>query len=229
VAFPIWTYEISPSLQNWVRSPYGLRETSTAIATIHVDDGFGARIVVSHALLRDVTPEMLDWWFERFPYIRAVVGAKSAVTGFRLWHPLNHLNLQVIDHSLSGLLGLAKGARYLARERWEKSNQSIYARVSNRSVRCLTQEYFVGRNQLGRQHDEFAWVGNGTMYTSTLYAICDFIADSENLLLDTLPNLALRRGARHWIRHTVERVGNFERFLPEIHSARPKYKKSAKS
>lgn len=221
MAFPIWTYKISPGLQSWVRNPYGLRKASTAMASFRLDDGLGARIGVSHALLRGVTPQMLDWWFERFPYIRAVVGAGSAVTGFRLWHPLNHLNLQVTDHSLSGLLGLAKGARYLARERWENSNQSIYALVSNRSVHCLTLEYFLGRNRLGRQHDEFAWVGNGTMYTSTLYAYCDFIADSANFHFGSRPDHALKCGARHWIRHTVERVGNFERFLPEIHDARP--------
>ena len=217
MTLPLWTIELSLTLGSWACAPHGLRSTSSALVALDTYGRDCVRAVVSHALLQRITPEMLDWWFERFPHIELRCAGLAPISGFRLWHPLNHVDLRLTSHSLSGQLGLAKGAEFVARERWRNTCQTIVARVCGRTADSLELDVFLGRSRLAHVREQFVRVGGGTLYTSTLHARRAFASTCRRSPGCGDVDGQLESGIRHWVRHTVERTGNLERILPEIH------------
>ena len=51
--------------------------------------------VIEHALLKGVTPAMLEWWFKHFPEGTMMYKGKSYPM-YELWHPIDHVELKVV-------------------------------------------------------------------------------------------------------------------------------------
>jgi hypothetical protein len=69
------------------------------------NDGSQLIITITHAPLRGVTAEMLQWWF------RHVAGTMSYAGGiwprYLVWHPLDHVSYDVVSPAADGGVGPA--------------------------------------------------------------------------------------------------------------------------
>lgn len=157
---------------------------------------------------------MLEWWFTHFPYHAISFPDGLVVSAYRLWHSLNHNEIKVKHHSLSGQLGMAMGARLELRERWGSEPRRTSLRVMRMDDSGLAMKIVLGPLLLGEVEETFEPNNQGTRCTSSL---------------KTLPS---RWGFRHalrsrhfspaivdtWVKHKVEEIGNFERFLPQLYA-----------
>ncbi|MEM9400726.1 MAG: hypothetical protein AAF984_11010, partial [Verrucomicrobiota bacterium] len=79
-----------------------LKPLSSTRFDIHQRDNGQFCCVLNHSLLREVTSEMIYWWFQRFQNMKVkldnVVGYEGkTVPGYWLWHPSDHVNATLKD------------------------------------------------------------------------------------------------------------------------------------
>lgn len=72
---------------------------------------------IRHQVLVGVDSTMIYRWFKYFCYQKLVTSRGQTISAFQLWHPRDHINLEIQRHSLSGELGLVKGAKAMIVEK----------------------------------------------------------------------------------------------------------------
>src|SRR2546423_9367971 len=83
--------------------PWPLRAPATAETTFeHLADG-RRRIVIRHAELKGVSPEMLAWWYHNV--IGDMEYAGTRWSRYLVWHPLDHISYEVVRPSPAGGCG----------------------------------------------------------------------------------------------------------------------------
>jgi hypothetical protein len=74
-----------PRLRLWP-----LRAVETASTAFETCPDGRRRIVIKHAVLKHVTPEMLDWWYRHVSGDMAYAGGH--LPRYLVWHPLDHIS-----------------------------------------------------------------------------------------------------------------------------------------
>ena len=195
----------------WTRKPL---DSATTEVTVLPDGRL--KLWIRHAVLRDVTPAMLAWWFRHIEGDVTIGGRR--VPRYRAWHPLDHIAFRYARRRADGSIG--PGAVFHITEAFAR-NPSWIIDVDT-VVEKLDETGFIhGPRHFGRKvaHMEYVFepVPGGTQYTNWL------IAGVEWPLVRRLLNPLVRRTlfpddrARAWLTHNVEEVGNFESFLPELY------------
>ena len=174
------------------------------------------RCWIEHDLVRNVTPEMLVWWFKHLEGDVEIEGVRF--NRYRVWHPRDHVLAEYVKRNADGTVGVGSvihlvemfGAnpKYLVDVRTEimKLDETGYQhrpRVHGLSV--VRMDYAFERAQGGTLYRNSITVGAGGVLGKLVNSLIrKFIFDEE-------------RG-RAWIKHNIEEVGNFESFLPKLYA-----------
>lgn len=181
-----------------------------------VDDDGVFRLKIEHNLLKNISPQMLHWWFEH-------IGGNMVYKGkeypkYLVWHPYDHIHWALAKPSPKG-----------------KATQGSYFRIVEAfggDMDCLVDSVefvekldvtgirltrkIAGTEIFSLQHD-FIPMPGGTQYVSHM------VVGTDKPLMGAVfnnwvrPHLFNNEMGHAWLKHNIEEVGNFEFFLPELY------------
>jgi hypothetical protein len=195
-----------------------MKELSTAETSIQELPDRRIELRIKHELIRGVTPAMLVWWFRSFPTGRLDYGGEL-VSLYRVWHPRDHIRLDMLRRARDGSPGVSKGAKVAISERIGAKPSRVVARVAQMDEAGLHLVIRRGLLKLAELRHTFEETPEGTLYRSRL------VIGSTLPGIGKLINAAARKRAsetgKAWLRHNVEEVGNFQFFLPQLYAEQP--------
>jgi hypothetical protein len=211
--------------------PWPLKPVSEAKTTVgRLPDG-RLELTIKHDLVRGVTREMLAWWFCRIDGTMNYQG--RVVPRYRVWHPGDHIYYKDTSVAADGTGSAGttrqivemfnRDPRYLVNiiDRVVHLDETGILLSTERASLLLggiqTPLLPLGAEVSTLQHDFIAAPG-GTRYESRLLVGRDSLFGRLLLNRIVLPRLVMSEEmGRAWLRHNVEEVGNFERFLPALY------------
>ncbi len=199
--------------------PWPLKPVESAKTSLNYDE-FGRMVMhIEHDLLKGITPEMVAWWFGN-------IGGDMEVDSLRLnkylvWHPLDHIHWQLAQPGPDGRA--SAGAKFRIVEAFGR-NPDFYIDVTDMVTRLnATGITLVGYSlglELSRLNHDFADIGGGTQYVSTLTIGTSLPAIGEILNWLIRHMVFTEAMGRAWLRHNVEEVGLLEHIIPPIYPGR---------
>jgi hypothetical protein len=174
------------------------------------------RITIRHALLRGVTPEMLNWWY------RNIEGEMDYAGGrwprYCVWHPLDHI-AYTVSHRVNG--EVRPGTRLHIREAFQRQPENLLdlqAEVDSIEPNTAIIQKRVGPLTVLRLANRFDEVAGGTRYVTEMTIGAAGLAGR---VLNALIRGRILAGAlgQAWIRHHIEEIGMLERFLPDLYAS----------
>lgn len=174
---------------------------------------------VHHFFLRDITPQMVSWFYRQLP-IASVVFKGQTYPLYHLFHPTEHGRLSVLQAANDGLPGMGPGA-IVDREEWFGPYDSKgKARIAEFSAEGMLAIAEVAGIAIGHIQHTFIAVDGGTDYR------VDAVIGSQLPLVGPAINLYLRTQVFHpemmvqWQRHQIEEVASLQFFLPALYAQR---------
>lgn len=195
--------------------PWTMKPLESARTSLEVLDDGRMHMAIVHDVLRDVTPEMLVWWFRNMRGTMQIEG--RAYPRYRVWHPLDHVEHRYVSDPPGGV---GAGSVFRIHEvlgrnpAWEIDVLSDVTRLDHGGFEHRPRVHGVGG--LVRMDYAFERVSGGTRYRNSLTIGAPVPRWAR------AANATLRRFAwdeargRAWLKHNVEEVGNFEHFLPAL-------------
>lgn len=195
----------------WNRKSLGSADSGVQI----MRDG-RLRCWIEHEVVKDVTPEMLVWWFKHLEGTIELDGV--AHNRYRVWHPVDHLFAEYEKRNDDGTVGVGS-VIHLAE--MLGGNPEYLVHISTTIIKLDETGYIhqprIHGLKLAEMRYTFERVHNGTKYVNSLTV-------GAKGILGRLINPLIRKfffdkkRGEAWIRHNIEEVGNFESFLPELYS-----------
>lgn len=174
-------------------------------------------MTIEHELVRGVTPEMLDWWFRHIAGEMEIDG--RSYSRYRVWHPLDHIDWQLIEGNPQRVGIGAKFRIIEAFDRnpaWLVDSVETVTKLDETGIRL--ERHMLGSKVFSLEH-WFEPATGGTRYRSRM----ELGADTAfgRLLFNRLirPMVFGDLMGPAWLKHNVEEVGNFEHFLPRLYAA----------
>jgi hypothetical protein len=205
--------EMPPPLEiDWEMKPLSSAKTDMR----DLPDG-RIELTIEHDTIRGVTPAMLTWWFRTFPG-GTVEHKGEPVSMYRLWHPLDHIRVDVLAPAPDGAPGVSKGARLAICERLGKRPGRVIADVEQMDETGLTLGLRRGPWRIGELRHRFSATADGTVYRSRLVAgpTAPIIGRPVSVFVKRF--VLIPEMGRAWLKHNVEEVGNLEFFLPALYA-----------
>jgi hypothetical protein len=172
------------------------------------------RCWIEHDTLRGVTPPMLNWWFQHLEGDMDFEGQR--LPRYRVWHPLDHVEVSYVRRLPDGSVGA--GAQLHIVEvfggdpRYRVDAVSDIVRLDEQGFRHRPRWHGL---RMAAMDYRFEAVPGGTRYVNSLtVGLASPWARSLNALMRRF--VFDRARAKAWIRHNIEEVGQFERFLPAL-------------
>jgi DAPG hydrolase PhiG domain len=210
----------------WPLKPLGSAQTTCT----RLPDG-RLELTIKHDLLSGVTREMLSWWFRRIDGTMEYLGRQ--VPRYRVWHPRDHIFYRDLTLSSDGT-GSAGTRRHIVEAFAENPNYLVnivdrVAHLDETGILLVTERAGLSlgplktpllplMGNLSTLQHEFISAPQGTRYESRMLVGADSLIGRLGLNRHVLPRVAMSDAmGRAWLRHNVEEVGNFERFLPPLY------------
>lgn len=183
-----------------------------------LEDG-RVELVIDHAVLTDVTPTMLAWWFRTASEEMEWKG--RIIPRYHLWHPVDHISLEVVHRSPDGSVG--PGSRFHIIEAFGGNLDSLIDQVvdvARLDESGLTLEQRRFGTVVMRLTHTFSVVPGGTQYHTRM-----LLGAERGLLMKPLSHMIRDRifspqRRRAWIKHNIEEVGNLPHFLPDLYASK---------
>jgi hypothetical protein len=215
-----------PLPMEWPFKPLSSAETTVG----RLKDG-RLELTIKHDLLRGVTRQMLSWWFCHIDGTMAYHGRR--VPRYRVWHPRDHIFYRDLTLDADGAGGpgtrrhiveaFAGNPRHLVNivDRVAHLDETGILLVTERaalSLGPLKTPALPLPGEVSTLQHEFIVAPAGTRYESRMLVGSDSLLGQLGLNRYLLPAVAMSEAmGRAWLRHNVEEVGNFERFLPGLY------------
>jgi len=192
--------------------PFTMKPVASAQVEVRdLEDG-RIDVVLRHEVLRGVTAEMLVWFFEILPSATVEVGSETRPL-YQLWHPVDHISVEVVEPASSGRPGFAAGARVRIVEAVGDNIVDAVGEIRRRDETGSTIASFVGPFQVLQLDHDYRETPDGVEVTSHLV-----LGSDAPLIGGLLSRVARSRfDARAWVKHGVEEFGNLEYILPVIY------------
>ena len=198
----------------WVLPDYRLGKT-------HWEIGEDGRIYaeVEHFFLRDITPEMVSWFYRYLPI--STIDYKGVTHPlYHIFHPTEHGTLRILEPASDGSIGMGLGSM-VEREEWFGIYDSRgAARVVEYSDLGFVVIPEVAGITIGEVRHTFQQVEGGTQYR------VDAVIGSTLPVLGPVLNFYLRHQVFHpkmleqWQRHQLEEVASLQFFLKKLYAQR---------
>jgi DAPG hydrolase PhiG domain len=193
-----------------------LRPAESARTTLRTLGSGELEVIIEHAPLAGVTPEMLAWWYGHV--LGTMQYADATYPRYLVWHPLDHISYEVLKSADDGRV--ATGAKLHITEALAREPRNLIDIMP--TVEQLDESgAVVGRRVLGTPvvmlENVFEAIPSGTRYVSRLT-----VGGSTPLGRLFLNRIAQDRAFPEWkvnpwwIRHHIEEIGNLENFLPGL-------------
>ena len=211
---PLWTYPLPPVLEHWLKDASPMRNLSSAGVRWNISDTGTASIIIDHALLDSVTPRMLAWWMRFFCYQTVQISQQIIAPAFWLWHPQDHFVARITRHSLSGELGLVRGAHLTLTEKYGSHRPHTWdakiVRATNRQriIELTSKQIYCGRLIENFHPHRFGM----HIQSQLIFSHAGKASESQ------LSNLFNTSFVQAWIKHKVEAIGNLATILPPIYA-----------
>jgi DAPG hydrolase PhiG domain len=195
-----------------------MKELSTATTGYEELPDGRVELTIEHELIRGVTPSMLVWWFRSFPVGRLDYKGEL-VSLYRIWHPRDHIRLDMLRRARDGSPGVSTGAKIAICERIGAKPSRVVARVARMDETGL---HLVIRRWLLKVADlrhTFEETPEGTRYRSRL--VLGSTLPVAGKLLNVVARKRAAKTGKAWLKHNVEEVGNFQFFLPKLYAEQP--------
>jgi hypothetical protein len=185
--------------------PRPLRSLESARITLTELQNGRRRILIRHEELKDVTPQMLAWWFSHVVGKTEYAGRRWA---YLVWDPIHS---EVLNTAIAGAVTPRRRVREAFQLDVRGNVECVDSQVAIISGRLL------GLNVL-RLVNSFTPTTTGTLYETD-------ITIGSNSWIGCLGLNHLMRGRvlaedpRAWVRHHIEQVGTLENFLPALYRA----------
>ncbi|EMY62474.1 DAPG hydrolase family protein [Leptospira terpstrae] len=195
----------------WNRKSVGSAESGREV----LSDG-RIKYWIRHEELKGVSPKMLTWWFQHLEGDMEYEG--HVYNRYLVWHPEDHVHVSYQKRKADGSVGPGAALRiveYLGRQK------SYLVNVVS-PIEKLDEDGFIhnpwlyGILPLARMEYSFKETEFGTRYENCLIvgwkgiSFRIFQPIFEFLFFDKKHGFA-------WIKHNIEEVGQFERFLPNLY------------
>lgn len=175
-------------------------------------------LIIHHEKIKGITIEMLQWWFERFPYLTIFKGGQK-FTAYDLWHPLDHVGVYADPKNEI----LKQGDHVTICECFQRDLKFYgkgkaliyYFRKDGFGLQVLKS----GIKIMQLLH-KFEPVEGGVSYKSRMLVGLEKGLFKNFVNKVIIPNNFGPEKANAWLQHNVEEVGCFENFLEDIYSKR---------
>lgn len=177
------------------------------------------QMTIEHDTIRGVTPQMLRWWLENLS--QTMVYRGKTYPRYQLWHPRDHILLEIATRSPSG--GTGQGAFFRIVEAFA-ANPSFYVdsvvyveKLDDEGISLVRRERGL---EFFRLDHRFAAVSEGTSYRSRMV-----IGPASGLIRGVFndfvrPRLFPDEMGQAWLTHNVEEVSMLEHILPALYAGR---------
>lgn len=203
---------LPPALSvSWLKKEVSSAESGTEI----LPDG-RIKFWIRHSLLKGVTPKMLVWWFSHLEGKMEYEG--GLYDRYLVWHPEDHVHASYETRLPDGSIGPGASIRlveYLGR------NKNYIVNIVT-DIEKLDETGYIhnpkldGIFKVARMEYEFSARGENTFYENCL--IIGWKGRSWKWIRPLfLKFVFTKERGLAWIKHNVEEVGQFERFLPELY------------
>ena len=199
--------------------PWQLPDYRSAETAWHVAQDGRIHNRVEHFFLKDITPQMLAWFYRYLPEME--VEYRGVVYPmYHIFHPTEHGRLRVLEPAADGGPGMAVGAM-VEREEWFGPYDSRgAARITEFSQAGFLALPQVSGVSIGEVRHVFEGSESGTTYR------VEAIIGSNLPVLGTVINYFVRTWVFHpdmlaqWQRHQIEEVSSLQFFLPVLYAQR---------
>jgi hypothetical protein len=190
------------------------KPVASARSTVQVLPDGRLHCSIEHDVLQGITPSMLAWWFRHLEGEMEFEGGRWP--RYRVWHPRDHVQVSYVRRLADGSVGVGAQLRIVemmgANPRYRVDVLSDIVRLDEqgfghrprwRGLRIAAMDY------------RFEAVPGGTRFVNSLtVGLASWWARPLNGLIRRFVFDSAR--AHAWVRHNVEEVGQFERFLPGL-------------
>jgi hypothetical protein len=177
------------------------------------------QLTIEHERILGVTPQMLRWWFENVSATMVYRG--TTYLRYQLWHPRDHIRLEVATRSPAGRTGQGAHWRiveaFAANPRFYVDSTVYVEKLDDEGLSLVRRE---GRGEFFRLDHRFATVSDGASYRSRM------TVGPESGMARLVFNNVVRPWvfpddmASAWLAHNVEEVGLLEHILPALYAGR---------
>jgi hypothetical protein len=224
IRFRNWT-PLPPLSFGWTMKPL----SSASRAEFKVLPNKQFELVISHDIIKGVTPQMLHWWFSRIDDTMEYNGETHH--RYRIWHPLDHIYYKDLSRAADGT-GSAGTRRHIVEAFGANRNYLIniidrVEHLDDKGVLLATEQGGISLGfgnlltplpiKLSTLEHQFFAVPNGTRYESRLLIGLDSNIGKWFVNPIVRPLFIGYEMAKAWLKHNIEEVGNFEFFLPELY------------
>ena len=176
-------------------------------------------LTIEHDMIRGVSPQMLRWWLENLS--KTMVYRGTTYPRYLLWHPRDHIQLEVAARSASG--GTGQGSYWRIVEAFA-ANPSFYVDSTVYVEKLDDEGLSLVRRQRGgeffRLEHRFAAVREGSSYRSRM--IVGPASGLVRVIFNDLvrPWVFPNEMGTAWLTHNVEEVSMLEHILPSLYAGR---------
>lgn len=195
-----------------------MKDLSTADTSVEELPDRRIEFRIDHELIRGVTPAMLVWWFRTFP-TATLEDDGNLIPLYRIWHPRDHIRLNVLRRAHGGQPGVSKGAKVAIYEQIGAKPSRVVARVAQMDEAGLHLVVRKWRLKVADLRHTFTETPEGTLYRSRL--VVGSTAPGIGRVINRLSRKRVLGNGRAWLKHNVEEVGNFQYFLPRLFAETP--------
>lgn len=210
----LYMYQMSWKLKPKREFGWKMKPLESAKTNFITDKHGVFRLHIEHDIIRQVTPEMLYWWFSHIG--GSMVYQGKSYPRYLVWHPTDHIHWELAKPDPNG--GASQGASFRIVEAFGADMTCLVDSVEYVEKLDITGIRLVrkiaGVEVFSLQHD-FEPHKNGTKYTSNM------VVGTTKPIAATVFNQLIRpfifteKMGYAWLKHNIEEVGNFEYFLPE--------------
>lgn len=176
-------------------------------------------LTIEHDTIRGVSPPMLRWWLANMT--QTMVYRGTTYPRYLLWHPRDHIHLEVATRSASG--GSGQGAYWRIVEAFAADpgfyvDATVYVEKLDDEGITLVRRY--RGLEFFRLEHRFAAVREGASYRSRMV-----VGPASGMVRGVFNELVRpivfsdAMGAA-WLTHNVEEVSMLEHILPALHAGR---------
>ena len=174
-------------------------------------------LTIAHDTIRGVTPRMRHWWFTHLAGTMEVDGCEWP--RYRVWHPRDHIHWALARPMHDGAAGPGAAFRIVEAfgrdpEHYVDGTETV-EKLDETGIRLVRRAGGVVVFSLEHWFDP---VPEGTRYRSQMLIVTGVP------LLRSPVSAVFRRWifsdamGPAWLKHNIEEVGNFERFLPALYA-----------
>jgi hypothetical protein len=177
------------------------------------------QLTIEHETIRGVSPQMLRWWLANMS--QTMVYRGTTYPRYLLWHPRDHIRLEIASRSPAGDAG--QGAYWRIVEAFAADpdfyvDSVVYVeKLDDEGISLVRRERGV---EFLRLEHRYAAVSEGASYRSRM-----LVGPASGMARAVFNNLVRpwvfsdEMGSA-WLTHNVEEVGMLEHILPSLYAAR---------